>query len=140
MLKNMFNFIWPLMRPYKKWYFLMFQATILTGFYFPMNNFAIKSVVDAFTTDATIQLNQILFPVTIFVLAQLGLEISWRISEFAAWHVEPYVNQAIILKPYDYIQHHSYSYFQNNPSGMIISKLKGIVDGFEMIKIEIHQD
>lgn len=133
MYPSIYAFLWPIIKPYRWWFILMFQATLLTGFYFPMNNFAIKSIVDAFSTYSVLHTSQLVWPITIFVIAQIGLDVSWRIHDIASWHAEPYVHRAIILKSYDYIQHHSYSYFQNHPSGMVISKLKGIVDGYETL-------
>lgn len=133
MIKSIYAFLWPIIKPYRWWFVLMFQATILTGFYFPMNNYAIKSIVDAFSEHEVLQYSQLIMPITVFILAQIGLDISWRIHDIAAWHAEPYVHRAIILNSYDYIQQHSYSYFQNHPSGTIISKLKGIIDGYENI-------
>jgi len=133
MFKSIWAFLWPIIKPYRWWFVLMFQATLLTGLYFPMNNFAIKSVVDAFAGHDVLQYGQLIMPITVFVLAQIGLDVSWRLHDIAAWHAEPYVHRAIILKSYDYIQQHSYSYFQNHPSGLIISRLKGIIDGYESI-------
>ena len=131
MIKSIYSFLYPIIRPYRWWFVLMFQATLLTGFYFPMNNYAIKSIVDAFSEHSTLQYSEFILPIVVFILSQIGLDLSWRIHDFASWHAEPYVHRAIILKSYDYIQQHSYSYFQNHPSGMIISKLKGIIDGYE---------
>jgi ATP-binding cassette subfamily B protein len=133
MFKSIYDFLWPIIKPYRWWFVLMFQATLLTGFYFPMNNYAIKSIVDAFSEHDVLNYGQLIMPITVFILAQIGLDVSWRIHDIAAWHAEPYVHRAIILKSYDYIQQHSYSYFQNHPSGTIVSKLKGIVDGYETI-------
>lgn len=132
-MKSIYAFLWPIIKPYRWWFALMFQATILTGFYFPMNNYAIKSIVDAFSEHAVLQYSQLIMPITVFILAQIGLDLSWRLHDIAAWHAEPYVHRAIILNAYDYIQQHSYRYFQNHPSGTIISKLKGIIDGYETL-------
>jgi ATP-binding cassette, subfamily B, bacterial len=133
MIQSIYGFLWPIIKPYKWWYVLVFQATILTGFYFPLNNFAIKYIVDAFAMQEVFQISQLVTPISVFIFSQIALDLSWRLHDIAAWHAEPYVHRAIILKSYDYIQHHAYSYFQNHPSGTIISKLKGIIDGYESI-------
>ena len=36
------------------------------------------------------------------------------------------------------MQYHSYTYFQNTPSGTVISKLKGILDGYDSVFSNIH--
>ncbi len=134
---SIYQFLWQVIKPYRWWYALMFQATIVTAFYFFMNNYAIKLVVDAFASDQ-VQYHELVRPITIFIIAQIALDVAWRFSEFALWHAEPFVHRSIMLKSYDYVQHHSYRYFQNHQSGTIISKLKGIVDGYDKILASLH--
>ena len=69
---------------------------------------------------------------------QLATELMWRTSNIAAWHSEPYVRQSILLNSYDTVQNHSYKFFQDNFTGAISSKLKGILDGYDKLWAEIH--
>ena len=135
---NIIRFLSPIIHPYRWWYLLMFQATIVGSSYGLVNNYAIKMVVDAFAAPALTENTSMMTAIIVFIAAQIGLDIAWRLSEFAAWHVEPFVNRSILLRAYDYVQHHSWHYFQNHPSGTIISKLKGILDGFEKIFANLH--
>lgn len=134
---NMYQFLWQAIKPYRWWYALIFQGTFVGSIYYFGNNYAIKLMVDAFSSN---QLNysHLTIPIMIFVLAQVALGVSWRLSEFALWHSEPFVHRNILLQSYDYVQYHSYSYFQNNPSGTIISKLKGLLDGYDSIRANLH--
>ncbi|MCX7091785.1 MAG: ABC transporter ATP-binding protein [Legionellales bacterium] len=116
----------------------MFQATVVGSSYGLVNNYAIKLVIDAFSIQTGAANHHLLIAIIVFVVAQIGLDVSWRLSEYAAWHVDPFVHRSILLRSYDYVQHHSYRYFQNHPSGTIISKLKGILDGFEQIFANLH--
>lgn len=133
MSKSIYTFLWPIIKPYRWWFVLIFQAPILTAFYFPMNNYAIKTIVDAFSQHEVLHYGQLVLPISVFIAAQIGLDFCWRLHDIAEWKAEPYVHRGIILNAYDFIQHHSYGYFQNHPSGTIISKLKGIIDGYESI-------
>ena len=136
--QTMLRFLWQIMRPYRGWLFLMFQATIIGSTYHVVNNYAIKMVIDAFSTD-TLMLNaHLTWAIVVFIAAQIGLDITWRLSEFASWHAVPYIHRALLLQTYDYVQHHSYTYFQNHPSGTIISKIKGVLDGFEQSFDQLH--
>ncbi|MCX7119008.1 MAG: ATP-binding cassette domain-containing protein [Legionellales bacterium] len=81
-----------------------------------VNNYAIKMVVDAFAAPALTENTSMMTAIIVFIAAQIGLDIAWRLSEFAAWHVEPFVNRSILLRAYDYVQHHSWHYFQNHPN------------------------
>ena len=131
------EFMWQAIKPYRWWLLLMFQATFISSSYIFINNYAMKLVVDAFS-EAHTAYGDLVYPIALFVMAQIVLDVSWQLSNFAAWHTEPFVHKNILLKSYDYIQHHSYSYFQNHPSGTIISKLKGILDGYDHIFANLH--
>lgn len=126
-----------LFRPYKIWLFLMLQAPILSALYVFANNYSLKLLVDAFTDDRYKGIEEMLLPISIFVLAQIGQAISWRISNIAEWKAEPFVRRDLLLKVYDYVQHHSTTFFQNTQTGTLISKIKGIVDGYDYI-LNLH--
>lgn len=132
------QFLWQVIKPYRWWYILMLQAPILTAFYIFANNYSFKLLVDAFSRGSDIQYTQLVFPITVFITAQIALDVIWRVSNFAEWKCEPYARQKLLSMAYDYVQYHSYSYFQNTPSGTIISKLKGILDGYDTVFTNIH--
>jgi ATP-binding cassette subfamily B protein len=131
-------FLWQNIRSYRWWYALMLQAPIVTAFYVFANNYSLKLLVDVFSIGSQVSYTQLLSPIILFVTAQIGLDVSWRISQIGGWKAEPYVRRNLLLKAYDYIQYHTYRYFQNTPSGTIISKLKGIIDGYDVIFSSIH--
>ena len=116
----------------------MLQAPVLTAFYIFANNYSFKLLVDAFSIESPIQYSQLLFPITLFITAQIMLDVIWRLSNFAEWKCEPFARRKLLSTAYDYVQYHSYSYFQNTPSGTIISKLKGILDGYDTVFANLH--
>lgn len=134
---SIYQFLWQAIKPYRWWYALIFQATFVASIYFFANNYAIKLIVDAFSNNQ-LEYGDLTTPIVIFILAQMAMEISWRLSEFALWHSEPYVHRSILLRSYDQVQYHSYNYFQNNPNGTIISKLKGLLEGYDSIRANLH--
>ena len=73
------------------------------------------------------------WPVFLFIFANVLLETCWRIHNFAAWRSMPYIMQDVMNKVYHYVSNHSYQFFQNNLTGTIISKVKGINDGCQKI-------
>lgn len=131
-------FFWQVIKPYKWWYVLMLQAPIVGAIYVFANYYSIKLLVDAFSVSGNIEYSSIIKPIVLFVSAQIILDIAWRVSSIAEWKCEPFVRKDILLKVYDYVQHHSYSYFQNTQSGTIISKIKGILDGYDSIFGNLH--
>ena len=132
------NFLWQVIKPYRWWYVLMLQAPIFTAFYIFANNYSFKLLVDAFSSELVTGYSQLLFPVTLFITAQISLDLFWRLSDFAEWKAEPYARQRLLSTAYDYVQHHSFNYFQNTPSGTVISKLKGLLDGYDSVFANIH--
>ncbi|MCW8407709.1 ABC transporter ATP-binding protein/permease [Legionella sp. PATHC035] len=132
------NFLWQVIKPYRWWYVLMFQAPVLTAIYIFANNYSFKLLVDAFSNETITSYGQLVFPIVLFITAQIVLDVVWRISDFAEWKAEPYARQRLLSSAYNYVQHHSYNYFQNTPSGTVISKLKGLLDGYDSVFANLH--
>ncbi|MCW8471889.1 ABC transporter ATP-binding protein/permease [Fluoribacter gormanii] len=132
------NFLWQVIKPYRWWYVLMFQAPVLTAVYIFANNYSFKLLVDAFSSETIASYHQLVFPITLFITAQIVLDVVWRISDYAEWKAEPFARQRLLSSAYDYVQHHSYNYFQNTPSGTVISKLKGLLDGYDSVFANLH--
>ena len=132
------QFLWSIIKPYKWWYLLMMQAPIIGSFYKVANSYAIKLVVDAFTISAVPEYSSLIYPITLFVGAILIMEAGWRASHFAWMKSQPFVRANIAAKAYDYIQNHSYNFFQNTHSGSIASKIKGIEAGYNNLWFGIH--
>jgi ATP-binding cassette subfamily B protein len=132
------KFLWSVIKPYKWWYLLMIQAPIIGSFYKVANSYAIKLVVDVFTSNELPEYSNLIYPITLFIGAILVMEAGWRASHFAWMKSQPFVRANITAKAYDYIQNHSYNFFQNTHSGAIASKIKGIETGYNNLWFGIH--
>lgn len=129
---TIWTFMWGIIKPYKWWYILILQAPVVSAFYLFANNYSLKLLIDAFSIEP-MSYSHLFYPIGLFIGAQISLESAWRIYNFAVWKTQPFVQRKLLLSVYDYVQYHSYNYFQNTPSGTIISKLKGISDGYNSI-------
>ena len=132
------KFLWSVIKPYKWWYLLMMQAPIINSFYKVFSILAVKLIVDAFTNATVPEYSDLIYPITLFVGAILIMELGWRISHFAWMKSQPFVRANITVKAYDYIQNHSYSFFQDTHSGSIVSKIKGILAGYNNLWFGVH--
>lgn len=132
------SFFWQHIKPYKWLYLVMLTAPAVSSFYPFAYNYAVKLFLDAMTTDEAFVYGNILFPIFLFLAAQFTLDLVWRISNIAEWMAEPYVRRSILVGSYDYVQHHSYLFFQNHFTGAISSKLKGLLDGYDKFWAEMH--
>lgn len=135
---SIFLFFWRHISPYKWFYLLMLSAPIVSSFQPFVYNYAIKLFLDTMAVKEVCTYTDFIFPIFLFLGAQLASDAVWRISNVAEWHSEPYVRQSILLSSYDYVQNHSYTFFQDNFTGVISSKLKGILDGYDKFWAEMH--
>lgn len=138
--RSVYTFLWSVIRPFKWHYAVMLMAPILGAFYDFANNYALKLVVDAFSGTEAVTYQALLWPICLFVGAQILLDILWRGADIAEWRAEPYVRQSILLKVYNYVQHHPYQFFQNTQAGSITSKIKGILDGYDNFWAAMHHE
>lgn len=138
--RSIYAFLWSVIWPYKWHYAIMLMAPIVGAFYDFANNYAIKLVVDAFSSHSEVTYRALYQPIILFVGAQVLLDFLWRIADIAEWRSEPYVRQSIILQVYDYVQHNSFPFFQSTQSGSITSKIKGILDGYDNFWAAMHHD
>jgi ATP-binding cassette subfamily B protein len=132
------SFLWQVIKPYKWWYLMMIQAPIIGSCYKVANGYAIKLVVDTFTKSTVPEYSDLIYPTFIYIGAILIMEFGWRLSHFAWMKSQPFVRIDITAKAYDYIQNHSYQFFQNIHSGSITSKIKGIVTGYNNLWFGVH--
>ncbi|MBX9697209.1 MAG: ABC transporter ATP-binding protein/permease [Alphaproteobacteria bacterium] len=117
---------------------MMLGAPIVGSFYPFAYNYSVKLFLDAMVSGDALTYASLMTPIILFLSTQFMLDFVWRVSNIAEWMAEPYVRRSILLKSYDYVQHHSYQFFQNNFTGAISSKLKGILDGYDKFWAEMH--
>ena len=132
------SFFWEVMKPYKWWLLLMLQAPIIGAFFVPINNYAIKLIVDQISKNQDFTLQQIMFPVILFCLASVTLEVAWRLANIGDYKSQPKIEAEIINKSYAMLLMHNYQFFQNNLSGKIASKITSLRDRYVYIFDCIH--
>jgi len=138
--RSIYSFLWSVIKPFKWLYAAMLSAPILSAFYDVGNNYALKLVVDAFSTDEVVSFNSLALPIAIFISSQILIDVVWRAADIAEWRAEPYVRRTILTEVYDYVQHHPFPFFQNTPAGTITSRIKGILDGYDNFWASMHHD
>lgn len=121
------SFIYQICKPYRKWYILTCLAPIYTGVYCASSNYIIKIIIDTITGDI-INYTVFIKPLILFLTIELLMRLFWSLHDYAEYKLQGNVFRDIIIKPYQYLQNHSYEYFQNNFSGSIVSKMKSISD------------
>lgn len=135
---SVFQYFWISIKPYKWWYLLMLMAPAVTAFYQPATNYAVKMIIDLVVQNTDFTYHDLIYPIIIFIVAQISMDIAWRTSNVAEWKSEPYVRKDLLIRAYNYTQYHSYSFFQNNFTGSLTNKIKNIIDGYDKFWSEMH--
>ena len=112
---------------------LMFQAPIIGAFFTPLNNYALKLIVDQISKNQNFGLQEIMLPVILFCCATVLLEVVWRIANYADYKSQPQIEAEIVNQGYSMLLSHHYQFFQNNLSGKIASKIIAIRDKYVSI-------
>ena len=128
----MLKFFWPIIKPYKLYYLLMLQAQIICPFYHIMAGYSLKLIVDIFAAQNIIY-KDLFYPMYLYIGSALIREIASRTGQFGWMKSQPFIRAKITTKAFDCVQNYSYSFFQNTHSASIISKIKGITDGYTNI-------
>jgi len=132
------SFLWSVIKPYKWHYVLMIQAPIVGSFYNVVCMYSLKLVIDAFGGAEVPQYSDLIGPILLYLSTIFVMELAWRVSHIAWLKSQPFVRADILAKSYDYVQHHSYGFFQNIHSGSLASKIKGIVNGYDNLWFGVH--
>jgi len=127
------SFFWHILKPYKTYLILMLQAPIIGAFFTPINNYALKLIVDQITQNKNFTIDQIMLPVILFCSASILLEVVWRISNYGEYKSQPEIEAEIINQSYAMLLAHNFQFFQNNLSGKIASKINSLRDCFRSI-------
>jgi len=106
----------------------MFQIPMVTVAFNVLNSYALKLIVD---NGSNITKSTLIYPIAIFIGIALLQEVVCRAGQWAFIKSQPFIRGEIITKAYEYVQNHSYTFFQNTHSGAITSKIKGIVSGYD---------
>ncbi len=123
-------FLWSVIRPYKYYYLVMMIAPFANGLTPVMYNYSVKLLIDLFTIESQIDLVLGLKPIGLFIGSQALLDVAWRAHNFAQLKCMPYILQNMLVKICKHTFNLSYSFFQDNLSGSIVGRVKGIGDNY----------
>ena len=135
--KSVWSFFWKHIKPYKWYYLLMLTGPLYNSIHPIIYNYALKLFLDVLSQPNN-SIQGVSLPIMFFVGNELMLSAIWRTSQAAEWKSEPFVRRSIILDSYNYIQYHSFEFFQNTFTGSITNKLNAIKEGYNDFWAEMH--
>ena len=124
------QFFYSIIKPYRWWYILLFQAPVIGALYVPINNYAIKLLIDKISNNQQLSFELLMTPIILYCLASILLETCWRIANYADLKSQPKIEAEIINKSYEILLHYKFNFFQDNLAGKTASKINGIRDGY----------
>jgi len=130
---NLREFFLPILKPYKWWFLLIFQAIFFGSLYVFICYYSVKILIDKaslISNNQPVLWQEFIFPVALFIGAEIIVNIAWRISNYAHLKSQPFITRDILLKSYQYLTNHSYQFFLNNNSGLLLSKIRKITDSY----------
>jgi len=122
------KFLYELIKPYKYWCLLALVGPVFGSLHHLGLNYAIKLLIDEFSKNDVLKFIDLLYPISLFIGFEIFHSVCWRLASISEIKGKPYFFRDLMVKIYDHVSNHSYTYFQNNLSGSIISKIKGIND------------
>jgi ATP-binding cassette subfamily B protein len=131
--KTPWSFLWTIIKPYKWGYLLIVQAPLFTSLYFFCHNYALKLLVDIFSKEPSFTHSNLIFPILLFLGAQIGMSLLSRLSEITQARIEPAIRKKLWGAVYNYVQHHSHQFFKNTSGGLVLSKIRGVVEGYDVL-------
>jgi ATP-binding cassette subfamily B protein len=116
----------------------MMLAPFANGIYPVIYNYAVKLLIDLFSKESHITFTQSLKPILVFIGAQALLDVAWRSHNVAQLRSMPYILEDMLCKICEHCFNLPYTYFQNNFSGAIVAKVKGIGDKYYKIHMALE--
>jgi len=129
------SFLWAVIKPYKYFYLMMAVAPVCSAVNPIIYNYAVKLLIDLFTKFEHITFEQAFWPIFLFIMAQVILDGGWRLHNFSQLQSMTYVFQSLMDRICQHVFYLSHTYFQNNLSGTISGKIRGIGDNY----FKMHQ-
>lgn len=137
-MKEVLKFLWSSIRAYKWYYLIMIIAPIFGALYKPVVYYAIKLIIDVLSTKERFEFSMIMWPFVLYLFSDIFLSFVWRLSEFAYYKSDPYVKSGVVINALKKVFTYRVPFFQNTSSGTITSKIKGLLDGYQILWLQFY--
>ena len=134
--KTLFKFLWHFIRPYRFTFSGMIFAVFLYAILTSVNPYLMKLIIDGVISHESSK--ESLFAVVwvqvvLFIIVYQAMDFSWAMYDFFKLKTLPRVREDIINKMFNYLQHHSFSYFQRQFSGSLSNKIADMARASESV-------
>lgn len=126
MPKTLPRFLWHYSKRYPFSLIGLIAVAIVWAAYISVSPYAMKLIIDAVSDagdDAHLLFEKIYLPALLYVGSALVLSLAFRFYDWVVMYIYPAMRQEITQEMFDYVEGHSYNYFQSNLSGSVANKI-----------------
>lgn len=130
------NFLWQIIKPYKRYMFCLWLIAIYWGINNSLSPYVLKLIIDrvvAFSGDKAQIFTAVQFLIMLYIGLWIGIAIAMRLLDYVRLRLFPSIRFDIISKMFAYLNQHSYRYFQNNFAGSLSNKILDMQSGVTTI-------
>jgi ATP-binding cassette subfamily B protein len=128
----LFSFFWQFLKDKKRFLIALLLTSIGWAALHAIGPYVLKTIIDeAVQAPKERVFSAVAYPLAIFIFIQVAIDISFRFKEILMIWLIPETKAKMRQKMFDYVQQHSYRYFQENLSGSLSNKVLDMVRAFE---------
>lgn len=119
-------FFWHFIRPYKGYFFVLLLLMCVWALAISTTPYFMKLIIDDvinYKGEPANLLASVIWPVLGYILMYVGWDLIWRSYDYCMLRMMPHIREDIVNQMFNYIERHSYSYFQNNFAGSLSNKI-----------------
>lgn len=136
MPENIIAFIWYFLRGHLILVIGFLVIIIIASFGISLSPYVLKVIIDTastYTNNATLFLQAVCYPAMFYILLTVIHNIAMRLYHLICLKLFPKLRTEISVALFEHLTRHSVSFFQQNFSGDLATKIQNVVEGVESI-------
>lgn len=131
---KLFPFVWSYLRN-KKWYLAGFLlVSLVWAIEMSLSPYLLKVIIDNvvnYAQDKQKLISAIFIPALLYVLMTVIINFNFRLYDYINLRLYPYLKSSIDKDMFEYLMHHSHTFFQNIFAGNLTKKIADMAENVE---------
>lgn len=130
--KTLPAFLWHFLSPYRNILIMMVLTGVIWGIQMSSSPYVLKLIIDSlshYTGDKLSIFSEIKSYIFLYLLVILLGALNLRLFDLLYMHLLPKIRANIVSSMFDYLVHHSFSFFQGNFGGSLANKISDMSSG-----------
>ena len=137
-----FKFFIYFIKPYKWQMLVLFFTGLIYGLLVSFSPYILKLIIDRIASskeEVSIIIDQITVPAFLYVMFWVLASANFRFTDWVKLRFFPAIRANIIHSMFNYLNRHSYSYFQNSFAGSLSNKMTDMTSGMISILSKLDE-